>query len=491
MLQRALDGFDDGNDLNGCERQMKKFIMTVLITGMSACLITACAGTAPASQDNTQPPSGALSGEIQNSGIPPTGAPTGGNPQGGASPGMRQGAMGPGAGSGGATETNGTAAKTFDSDTDRYGSEYTSAAADENAIRVENRAKVSLTDVTVNKTVDSSNTNNSDFYGMNAGVLVRDYGELTMKGGGITTNAAGGNGLFVYNTGSSSTISGTKISTSGNNSGGIEVAGGGEIDATDLTVTTQGNSAAAIRSDRGGGTMAIDKGSYTTNGTGSPAIYCTAGVAVSDATLTANNSEAVVIEGANSVTLNNCAATGNMKGTYGASGSENLHNVMIYQSMSGDASQGGGSFTMTGGSLTGKNGDMFYVTNTTATINISDVNLTNSDGNLLTVSGNDGSRGWGAAGSNGGVCVFTASGQQMNGDIVVDKISGLNIILNNSTIYTGSINPEGAAGKVNLTLSADSKWTLTRNAYLSSFSGNTYNITENGYHVYVNGKAID
>nr|WP_294494849.1 hypothetical protein [uncultured Anaerosporobacter sp.] len=50
-----------------------------------------------------------------------------------------------------------------------------------------------------------------------------------------------------------------------------------------------------------------------TNGTGSPAIYSTANIAVSDATLNANNSEAVVVEGKNSVSLTNCNLTGNMQ----------------------------------------------------------------------------------------------------------------------------------------------------------------------------------
>ncbi len=36
---------------------------------------------------------------------------------------------------------------------------------------------------------------------------------------------------------------------------------------------------------------------------------------------------------------------------------------MIYQSMSGDADVGTSVFSMTGGSLVGISGDMFYITN--------------------------------------------------------------------------------------------------------------------------------
>ena len=67
-------------------------------------------------------------------------------------------------------------------------------------------------------------------------------------------------------------ISDSTITTNQNNSGGIQTTGGGTTNASNLTVTTSGNSAAAIRSDRGGGTVIVDGGTYTTNGTGSPAV---------------------------------------------------------------------------------------------------------------------------------------------------------------------------------------------------------------------------
>lgn len=129
-----------------------------------------------------------------------------------------------------------------------------------------------------------------------------------------------------------------------------------------------------------------------------------------DADLTATSSEAVVVEGKNSVTLENCTVVGNMTGTY-QNGSENIHNVMLYQSMSGDADMGHSSFTMIGGSLTAQAGDLFYVTNTSCTIELSGVELTLANDVLLTVAGNDGSRGWGKEGGNGGQVTFTAEGR--------------------------------------------------------------------------------
>ena len=87
--------------------------------------------------------------------------------------------------------------------------------------------------------------------------------------------------------------------------------GGGTMNAYNLTVKTAGTSSAAIRTDRGGGTVKVNKGTYTTTGKGSPAVYSTADVTVSNATLKATASEGIVIEGKNKVTLKNCTLTDN------------------------------------------------------------------------------------------------------------------------------------------------------------------------------------
>ena len=85
--------------------------------------------------------------------------------------------------------------------------------------------------------------------------------------------------------------------------------GGGTMNAANLDIHTTGNSSAAIRSDRGGGTVNVDGGTYVTDGKGSPVIYSTADITVSNATLESTTSEGVVVEGKNSVTLNNVSLT--------------------------------------------------------------------------------------------------------------------------------------------------------------------------------------
>lgn len=385
--------------------------------------------------------------------------------------------------------TNGTSANTIESDSEIANEKYTSTGDDENALRVDG-ATVSLDGITVEKTGgESSNTENGDFYGQNAGLLALNGATVSIDNATVNTTAVNGNGVFSYGEGTTVNISNSTIRTTNNNSGGIQTTGGGTTNATNLDVQTKGNSAAAIRSDRGGGNVNVTDGSYVTNGTGSPAVYSTANIAVSDATLNANNSEAVVVEGKNSVSLTNCNLTGNMTGTY-QEGEENIHCVMIYQSMSGDAALGDASFTMNGGSLTSKNGDLFYVTNTNCDITLSDVSLTLANDNLLTVAGNDSSRGWGTKGSNGGTVNFVAESQTMEGNITCDSISTLNMTMKNATNFKGTINTTGAAGTVSVTIDAGSTWTLTGDSYVTSFNGDLANVNTNGYHLYVNGEQV-
>ena len=385
----------------------------------------------------------------------------------------------------------GTAATTIDTDGTYTDETYTSEGDDENALRVDGAA-ATLDGVTVSKTAgNTSSTENGDFYGMNAGLLATDSADVTIKNATVNTSAQNGNGIFAYGSGTKVGVSDSTIKTTADNSGGIMTTGGASLAASNLTVETDGNSAAAIRSDRGGGTVSVSGGSFTSNGTNSPAVYSTADISVEDATLTANGSEALVIEGNNSLKLTDCTVSGNMSDTDGASSDENVHNVMIYQSMSGDADDGMSTFTMDGGTLTGNNGDMFYVTNTGTTISLSKVTVDQQDeeGAFLRVSGNSASKGWGTAGQNGGQVTMNMDDMALTGDIVVDSISTLDLTLSNNTTYEGSINivdnAEGGTAVDNnavVTVEAGSTWKLTGDCTVTSVN-NEGTIDYNGYTI--------
>ena len=381
---------------------------------------------------------------------------------------------------------NGTAANSVPDNAALSDTAFTSGGDDENALRADN-VTATLNNVTITKTGSSSNTENGDFYGMNAAFLAENGANITITGGEVTTDAVNGNGIFSYGSGTVVNVSGTKIRTSQRNSGGIQTTGG-VMNAENLDTETSGNSSAAIRSDRGGGTVTVNGGTYVTNGTGSPAVYSTADINVSDAVLTANSSEGIVVEGKNSVKLENCTVSGKMQGTYNDD-SENIHCIMIYQSMSGDADVGEAYFEANGGEITSLSGDMFYVTNTSCEIDLSDVDFTMADGAFLRAVGNKSSRGWGKQGENGADVKMSLTDQTVSGDIIVDEISSLDLTLSSSDI-TGAVNSENSGGNITLTLDENSSITLTGDCYVTEFNGDVSQINAGDFHFYVNGEKL-
>lgn len=149
------------------------------------------------------------------------------------------------------------AATEFTADDVRDGVTYASTGTDENSIYVYDGADVTLTNAAISRdSTDSTGGDNSSFYGVGAAALVTD-GTLKISDSSITTDAKGGAGVFAYGDGTAY-VSDTTITTRQNTSGGIHVAGGGTLYAWDLNVDTSGESSAAIRSDRGSGTMVVD-----------------------------------------------------------------------------------------------------------------------------------------------------------------------------------------------------------------------------------------
>ncbi len=395
------------------------------------------------------------------------------------------------------------AVQEYTSDTDVTNESFTSTGTDENAIHIYDSASVALNNIEVTRASnDSTGGDNSSFYGVGAALLVSDDATAYIDGSTISTDAAGGAGVFAYGTGTAY-VNDTAITTKQDTSGGIHVAGGGTLYAWDLNVTTNGESAAAIRSDRGSGTMVVDGGTYISNGTGSPAVYCTADITINNATLTATNSEAVCIEGLNTLRLYDCDLTGAIQDN---SQNECNWNIIVYQSMSGDSEVGNGTFSMIGGSLTANNGGMFYTTNTECTFYISDVDITYADENdfFLRCTGNVNQRGWGSSGKNGSQCAFTADSQDMVGDVIYDSISELDFyMMNGSTLAGAFIDDESCAGNggsgfCNVYISSDSVWTVTGDSTITALynegtivdkNGNTVTIIGTDGTVYVSGDS--
>ena len=485
----------------------KKYVavMLGLVLSMSTASVYAAGSTAATAADSSSSDDSDTSSDSSDSqqgqkpdGEPPAKpdgdngeAPTGEKPDG--EPPQGDGQGGPGGAPGGQSQgvDSYDAANDYTEDTTVDGETLSSDGTDENAAHISEGAKVSIKNSTITReSSDSQGGDNSSFYGVGAAVLATD-GEAYVSNSTIDTDSKGAAGLFAYGDGTVYASNDT-ITTKQDTSGGIHAAGGGTLYAWDMTVETNGESSAAIRSDRGGGKMVVNGGTYTSNGVGSPAIYSTADIAVNNATLAANGSEAICIEGLNSIHLYDSDLTGNMSDN---EQNDCTWNVILYQSMSGDSEVGNSTFEMNGGSLTAKNGGMFYTTNTESTITLSDVNITYADDSefFLKCTGNSNQRGWGESGANGADCLFTATKQEMQGDVVWDSISQLDFYMTDGSTLTGAVTDDesnagnGGDGYCNLYIGEGCTWTVTGDSTLTGLSNSGTIVDEKGNAVTVKG----
>ncbi len=465
-------------------------------------------GGMPGNMPGGEPPEGGMPGNMPGGEPPEGGMPgnmPGGEPPEGGMPGNMPGGKPPEGGMPGGNRSSFTysAATEVTSGTSQTDGTYTSQTADESALMINTDEEVTIINPSVSKTGDSDGGDNCSFYGLNAALLVKGGSVTTIAGGSIVSEASGANGVFCYggNGGSNGAdgdgttvyIKDTAITTKGNGSGGIMTTGGGVTYASNLTVTTGGGSSAPIRTDRGGGKVIADGGTYISNGLGSPVIYSTADIEVSNATLVSNLSEGVCIEGKNSITLVNCDMMANNTQCNG--NATFLDTIMIYQSMSGDADSGTSAFTMTGGSLKSLSGHMFHVTNTHAVITLSDVTLINEGSDVLLSVCDDG---WKGAGNT---AELVADAQQLAGTVLVGDNAEFSLTLRNGSSFEGTfsgeiVNSKGTAvstelGTVSVTIEEGSTWTLTADTNITAFSGDASLVQGNGYTLYVNGTPLE
>ncbi len=316
------------------------------------------------------------------------------------------------------------------------------------------------------------------------------------SGGGESSSMTASNQDSVEGT-TEANIENVEITTYSDKSRGLDATYNGIINAKNVVINTNGQSCAALATDRGEGEVHVTNSELNTgvskqSGRGSPIIYSTGNITVANSVGTAYVSQIACIEGKNSIELSNCdlsaAAGGNRQdnGEY-----VDLGGVFIYQSMSGDADVGTSTFTAKDSVLSilsdsdcYESAPMFHVTNTKAIINLEKTELNYGSGILLDVSGQSQ---WGTVGSNGGELTFNAKDETLDGNVIVDSISSLNMTLS-STSYVGSINPSDDFGQTDVVIESGSDWTLDGDSHLSSLENNG-EINYNGHTLYVNGVA--
>ena len=451
--------------------------ITVLLALLSLAFATGCNLTDPVVSVGSPSPSFTQSAAPTNTAVPetPTAKPQT-TPQASVEP---LPSASPG-------EANGAGAYTIATDVSESKKTYYSEHPDENALRAENSAIAGVDGASVEKRAgDATSLENVLQYGLNTAVLARANAQLLLLNSDVTASALGAGGVFAY--GGRVQLESSVVRATGASSFALSASGGGSISTKESNLSTQGATAPAVIAGMGG-ELFLEGGMAATGGEASPVVLARGGVTATNATLRANNAEAIAISGG-SVTLTDCAVSGRMPDAGVAGTKLSPYCVALYQD--GGAGSALSAFSMTRGALSAIRGDLFFVTNTGASIYLEGVSLSLAEGRaLLRVSGNDGTRGWGEAGSNGANCAVIAKNQRLTGDIIIDELSSVSLTLRGTTDYTGTINTANTAQAAKVTLEDGATWTLTGNAYLTAFTGRVGGIVTNGYTVYVNGVAL-
>ena len=450
-------------------------------------------GQAPQSQDGGTPPE-MPSGE----GGPGNG---GGDGQPGEPPDGNGGGMGAGGMGGANTMTfdySGTYSGAVSADGEsvsKEGESYEATDSDVNAALAQNGGALTLTDVTLAKSGDDTNGDNCNFYGLNSVLLaVGEASSITIQDSQLNATSEGSNGIFATDN-ATVLAHNVSISTTAGNSRGLDATYSGTILAGSVDISTKGDHSGGVATDRGGGTISLDGGSISTEGSGSPILYSTGNIQVSNITGKATGSQLVGMEGLNTVVIRNStlesAQTGKTASDPVADG------VIIYQSTSGDAESTTGetaTFQAIDSTLKSaiQSGSMFYLTNTSADVVLKNTTLDfdSSAANLLYAAGND-SNNWGSAGSNGATVKFTGIQQQLNGNVVADTISSIDLHLTDNTTWTGAASiEENSAGStseapITVNVGATSTWIVTADSTVSAL-----NIADGAKIVDANGKTV-
>lgn len=328
----------------------------------------------------------------------------------------------------------------------KSGIDYSAVAADVSAVYVGEGGSLELSKSSIVKTGNAANNDQSSFYGVDAAVLAASGGRLVLDGVRITTRGDGANALVATGEGTKVVAKGITIRTSENGSRGLHATMRGSIEAEDVDVETKGEHCAALATDRGEGSVSVTGGRLSTAGEGSPCIYSTGEISAAKVIGRATGSEAAVVEGRNSISLEDSEL-------YGAK----RCGVMLYQSFSGDAGEGTASFAMKGGRLEAAAGPLVYVTNTKARLSLEGVKAKASSGVLLKAGGDR----WGRKGSNGGHLAAEAEAQELSGDIIVEAGSSISLQLTKGSSLEGRI--EGAS----LSLGSGCVWKVSADSRLA------------------------
>lgn len=366
---------------------------------------------------------------------------------------------------------------------------------DTSVIQVSNGATYTATNLELSKiSGTSTDIESSMYYGLNSAFIVKDNSNVILNNSSITTKSDYSTAFFATGMSTTATLTNVSLSTENKNSNGLSISESSSINASKVNIITKGEQSAALKTITNNSEIIIDDSTLITEGSNSPIFEIKGKVEATNILATSTNSNIAVLENSSSLSIIESELT-----TASYNIDEKLSSVFfLYKSNSKTASNDSGSsdltikdskITVNKDSNVYKTAPIFYITNTSSVINITNTDIDYGSNTLIKVSKNEK---YGDTEDNGGEVNFTATDQRLKGNIVVDEISSIRFNLNNSS-YKGQINGNNESKNVHVTLDKKAEWTLTGDSYLNTLTIQNGRIDRlaryiksNGYNIYYN-----
>lgn len=360
-------------------------------------------------------------------------------------------------------------------DMDKYanytvpGFPFTDLSGDEVALTIV-RPSYNINGSNIEKSGDSTSL---ELDGNNSAVRVLSSGTLNYQLGNINTNGTYSPGL--YEDGGKITIIGTNITTHSFHSSGFVAANGGVSILNSTSIETFGSSSPAIYIVSPLSMVSVFGGVFKTHENDSPVINTNGNLTINNGnnnmttSLISDKSDGILIGDGGSVSLNRSNLTVSQDGAKGIIMNQSGIDKLI-------------SFSANNSNISVNNGDVFYINDAKAVIELVNNTVNANGGNFMGIGG------------DGSDVTLNLSNQDISGDISVGSNSKLSMNLSDGSVFEGSIQTNDASGLISLNLSADSKLILTADTNLSGLNNSlpdNSNISLNGHDLYINGEKLN
>ncbi|MCC8396812.1 autotransporter outer membrane beta-barrel domain-containing protein [Paraburkholderia sp. MMS20-SJTR3] len=297
------------------------------------------------------------------------------------------------------------------------------------------------------------------------GLFVSGAGStVTNSGAAVTTTGQNAIGIEMIN-GASATLTAGSVSTAGQAAPGVQASGAGSSILSNNGTIIRTAGAASIGADaNAGGSLALRGAQIATTGISAHGVVAASGGTATLATTaiktTGTLADGVVAQNGGTVadtgsTISSAAANG---ATADSGGVLTLSATTLNGATSGvvtsDTLANGATsvVTVNGGNVTSATGPAFLANGGTADLIVQNGTVaTAGNGTLLNL-------------TNGSNVTFTASNENLTGNIFADVASTGNVFLTNHTTLTGQIDP------VDVTIDDTSAWNVTANSTLGGLT---------------------